>query len=242
MKFHGSSTLAGPVATLLLLTVPSCGRKASEPPAATAAAGPTQAQADGPAPVQAAQPSAVTAPAPVQAPQPAAVTVPAGTHLRVVLGGGLATDKDRAGDPWEGTLAEAVKVGGQVAWPRGAAVRGVVTQSAPAGRLNGAQGGLGIRVRSVAGQDVKTGAFSVVGASRAARNTKIIGGTAALGALVGILSSHGHQADHALGGAAIGAAAGTGVAAGTADTIIRIPAGKVVVFALTAPGEARQNP
>ena len=230
MKFHGLSTLAGPVATLLLVTAPSCGRKASESPAATAEAGPAQPQPP------------ANGPAPVQAPQPVAVTVPAGTHLRVVLSRGLATDRDRTGDPWEGTLAEAVSVSGRVAWPRGAAVHGVVTQSAPAGRLNGAQGGLGIRVRSVAGQDVKTGAFAVVGASRAARNTKIIGGTAALGALVGILSSHGHQGDHALGGAAIGAAAGTGVAAGTADTVIRIPAGKVVVFALTSSGQASLNP
>jgi hypothetical protein len=166
--------------------------------------------------------------------------VPARTTIKVVLGRGLATDRDHAGDPWEGTLAEPVRVGGRLAWAKGAPVAGVVTQSEPAGRLKGGQGGLGLRVRTVAGAAVETGVYRVAGAKRATRNTEIIGGGAALGALVGVLTGHGHQAGHALGGAALGAAAGTAVAAGTADTAIRIPAGRVVSFTLTAP--RRVNP
>jgi hypothetical protein len=50
-----------------------------------------------------------------------------------------------------------------------------------------------------------------------------------------MLAQRGHEADHALGGAAIGAAAGTGLAAGTADTVIKIPAGKAVSFTLSTP-------
>ena len=167
--------------------------------------------------------------------QPATVTVPAQTRLAVALTRDLATDKAQPGDTWEGTLAEEVAVDGRVAWPKGTPVKGVVTQSTPAGRLKSGQGGLGIRLSAVGGNDVEAGTYLVVGSKLGERDAKFIGGTAALGALVGILSSKGHQADHALGGAAIGAAAGTGAAAATADTIIRIPAGKPVAFTLEQP-------
>jgi len=169
------------------------------------------------------------------------VEVPAGTRLKVSLARALATDRDRTGDPWKGTLASAVVVGGREVWPRGTPVRGVVAQSEPAGRLKGS-GGLGIRVSAVGQNGVTTGTYRVAGAKRGARDAKFIGGTAAVGALVGILTSGHHQSDHALGGAAIGAAAGTGLAAGTADTVIRIPAGRPVVFSLAAPEQVLKQP
>lgn len=177
-----------------------------------------------------------------QAPRTVVVEVPAGTHIKVMLSRELTTDKDKSGDPWEGTLAEAVMVAGKVAWPKDAPVRGVVAQSTPAGRLQSGQGGLGIRLGSVGREDVEAGTFLVVGDKRGARDAKFIGGTAALGALVGILTGNGHNADHALGGAAIGAAAGTGLAAGTANTVIRIPAATPVVFSLSAPEKLIRKP
>lgn len=169
------------------------------------------------------------------APKPVTVEVPAGTPLKVTLARDLATDKDQAGDGWEGTLAEDVAVGGKVAWPAGTPVKGVVAQSTSAGRLKSGQGGLGIRLSQVGRNDVEAGTYVVTGGKRGERNAEFIGGGAALGALVGILSGGRHQADHALGGAVIGAAAGTGLAAGTADTVIRIPASKPISFSLTAP-------
>ena len=75
----------------------------------------------------------------------------------------------------------------------------------------------------------------VVGDKRGARNAKIIGGGAALGALVGILSDKENKNDHALGGAAIGAVAGTATAAATADTVVRIKAATPVIFTLSVP-------
>ncbi len=161
--------------------------------------------------------------------------VPAQTQVAVLLSRELSTDKDQAGEGWEGTLADDVTVGGKVAWPKGTPVKGVVAQSTPAGRLQSGQGGLGIQLSTVGRNDVEAGTYLVVGDKRGERNAKFIGDTAALGALVGILSSGKHQGDHALGGAAIGAAAGTAVAAGTADTIIRIPASKTVIFTLSQP-------
>ena len=126
-------------------------------------------------------------------------------------------------------------VGNTVAWPAGTSVSGVVAQSTPAGRLASGKGGLGIRLTTVGRNGVDAGTYLVVGDALGKRDAKFIGGTAALGALVGILTDKNHQGDHALGGAAAGAVAGTALAAASADTVIRIPASHTVVFSLTAP-------
>lgn len=242
MNLRTPSFPIGTLAFLLLAAGAACGTRSKEP------AGPVQTTGQAPgAPVVPPAPSspAPTSPAPpppATQPAPAVpVAVPAGTRLKVTLARALATDQDRTGDPWKGTLAGAVVVDGKEAWPRGAPVRGVIVQSEPAGRLKGS-GGLGIRVSAVGPDGVTTGTYRVAGARRGARDAKIIGGTAVVGALVGILTSRNHQSDHALGGAAVGAAAGTGLAAGTADTVIRIPAGRPVVFALTAPAQVLKQP
>ncbi len=176
-----------------------------------------------------------TAPAAKAAPKPLVVDVPTGTPLHVALARELATDKDQAGDAWDGTLASDVVVNGQLVWSAGTRVRGVVTQSVPAGRLASGKGALGIKVTEVGGVGLDTDSHVMVGEARGTRNAKMIGGGAALGALIGILSDRNNKNDHALGGAAIGAAAGTALAAGTADTVIRIPATPPITFSLTAP-------
>ena len=174
-------------------------------------------------------------PAPKAAPKPSIVEVPAGATLVVKTLKELATDKVQAGDSWEGTLAEDVVVNGQLVWPAGKPVRGVVTQSTPAGRLASGKGGLGVRLTDVGDLGVDTDTHLVVGSATGERNAKMIGGGAALGALVGLLSDKRNQGDHALGGAAIGAAIGTGAAAATANTVIRIKAETPVTFTLKTP-------
>lgn len=183
------------------------------------------------------QEAVTLAAAPVQkdAPKPVVVEVPTGTKLEVSLARDLATDKDQPGDAWEGSLAADVVVDGKLVWSAGSPARGVVTQSAAAGRLSSGKGALGIRLTEVAGVGIDADTHVVVATAKGERNAKYIGGGAALGALVGLLSDKKNQGDHALGGAALGAAAGTAVAAGTADTVIRIPASKPVAFSLTAP-------
>ncbi|WP_306601055.1 hypothetical protein [Geothrix sp. 21YS21S-2] len=168
-------------------------------------------------------------------PRHAMIEVPAGARLTVTVGAELTTDRNQPGDPWSGTLAEAVQVGNTVVWPSGTAVSGVVAQSLPAGRLSSGTGGLGIRLTTVGNDVVDAGTYMVVGDSRGKRDAKFIGGTAALGALVGLLTDKNHQGDHALGGAAAGAVAGTALAAGTAETVIRIPAHQTVTFSLSSP-------
>ena len=163
------------------------------------------------------------------------VEVPTGTKLEITLARELNTEKDQAGDAWEGSLASDVVQAGKLVWSAGSPARGVITQSAAAGRLSSGQGALGIRLTEIAGVGIDTDTHVVVATARGERNAKYIGGGAALGALVGILADNKHKNDHALGGAALGAAAGTAVAAGTADTVIRIPAGKPISFSLTTP-------
>jgi hypothetical protein len=175
------------------------------------------------------------APAAKEAPKAMVVEVPNGTKLDVTLARDLATDKDQPGDAWEGTLAADVVVAGKLVWSAGTAARGVVTQSAAAGRLSAGQGALGIRLTEIAGVGVDADTHVVVATAKGERNAKYIAGGAALGALAGILSDKNNKNDHALGGAAIGAAAGTAIAAGTADTVVRIPAAKPISFSLTAP-------
>ncbi len=167
--------------------------------------------------------------------KPVVVEVPAGTKLEVALAQEVSTTKDQAGDAWDGTLAADVVLGGRLVWRAGSHARGVVTQSAAAGRLSNGQGALGIRLTEVDGVGIDTDTHVVVATTRGERNAKYIGGGAALGALLGILSDNRNKNDHALGGAALGAAAGTALAAGTADTVIRIPATKPIAFSLTTP-------
>jgi hypothetical protein len=163
------------------------------------------------------------------------VEVPVGTKLEISLARALSTEKDQAGDAWDGALASDVVQNGKLVWSAGSPVRGVVTQSAAAGRLSSGQGALGIRLTEIAGVGIDTDTHVVVATAKGERNAKFIGGGAALGALIGILGDNKHKNDHALGGAAVGAAAGTAVAAGTADTVIRIPSGRPIAFSLTAP-------
>lgn len=175
------------------------------------------------------------APAVKEAPKSVVVEVPTGTKLDITLARELSTEKDQAGDAWAGTLSSDVVQDGKLVWSAGSSARGVVTQSAAAGRLSNGQGALGIRLTEVAGVGIDTDTHVVVATARGARNAKFIGGGAALGALIGILGDKNNKNDHALGGAAIGAAAGTAAAAGSADTVIRIPSGKPISFSLTAP-------
>ena len=110
-----------------------------------------------------------------------------------------------------------------------------MAHAVPAGRLASGKGALSIRLTEIGDNDVEGGNYMVTGGATGERNAKIIGGAAALGALIGVLSDRKNQGDHALGGAAIGAAAGTAAAAGSAKTAIVIPADRSISFTLTAP-------
>jgi hypothetical protein len=187
--------------------------------------------------VKLAEPKAASAatPAPVaQVAAPVVLEIRAGTAITVTLSTAISTEQAKAGDLWQGTLAETISIGGQTAWAAGIPVGGVVSQSVPAGRLASGKGVLGLKLTDIGASDVEGGTYAVTGDARGERNAKIIGGGAALGALIGLLSDGKNKQDHALGGAAIGAAAGTAAAAATAKTAIVIPADKPISFSLQA--------
>jgi len=160
------------------------------------------------------------------------IFVPQGTKLSVFLNEDLSTTTHKAGDAWQGSLAKDVVIANAVAWKAGTSVAGVVQQSAPAGRLANGEGKLAIRLTKINGAEIDGGTYAVQGKSSASRNAKVIGTTAALGALTGILSDKKNKKDHALGGAAIGAAVGTAAAAATADTVIKISASSTISFSV----------
>jgi hypothetical protein len=155
-----------------------------------------------------------------QAARMSVVSVPQGTKVAVSISGTLSTDTHKVGDSWEGTLAQAVVADGATIWSAGARAAGVVSASTPAGRLANGQGTLAIKLTEVGGSAIDGGNYAVTGDSKGARNAKVIGTTAALGALAGYLSDKNNKKDHALVGAAAGAAAGTAIAAGSATTVI----------------------
>jgi len=160
------------------------------------------------------------------------IVIPRGTQLSVLLSEELSTEKQKAADSWEGSLANDVTIANAVVWKAGSPVRGIISQSTPAGRLANGDGVLAIRLTEINGVAIDGGIYAVQGDSKGSRNAKVIGTTTALGALVGILSNKKNQGDHALGGAAIGAAVGTAVAGATGSTVIKMPVGNAVQFSV----------
>jgi hypothetical protein len=160
------------------------------------------------------------------------VYLPKGAKLSVSLEKDLSTSADKSESVWEGFLEQDVSVGETIVWKAKTPVRGIVCQSSPTGRLKNGNGILAIQLSEIGGIEIDGGLYAVEGDSKGNRNAKIIGGTAALGALIGIISDKNNKPDHALGGAVIGAAVGTAVAAGTSKTEIRIRAREPLSFEL----------
>jgi len=160
------------------------------------------------------------------------IVVPKGTQLSVLLSEELSTETQKAADAWQGSLANDVTIANAVVWKAGSPVKGVIQQSVPTGRLANGDGILAIKLTEINGVGVDGGIYAVQGDSKGSRNAKVIGTTTALGALVGVLSNKKNQADHALGGAAIGAALGTAVAGATGSTVIKMPVGNPILFSV----------
>lgn len=143
--------------------------------------------------------------------EPMTVNVPAETPIKIRLGSAINTGTAQNGAAFEGTLAEAISVGGTVVAPVGNTVQGKITKVVSSGRLKTpAELSLVLTSLTVKGGntvDISTSTWSMKGKSHAKRNVEFIGGGAGAGALIGALAG-GKK------GAAIGAAAGAG--AGTA--------------------------
>ena len=175
---------------------------------------------------------AASAPAPAPAPPVARdVTLRTGTAVEITLDQVLSSKDSHAGDEFTGRVAHAVSVDGQVAIPKGAKVRGKVTQATPSGRLK-TPAFLAMRLTGLAGNEVQTSTVSRKGDTHGERNAIGIGGGAAAGAIIGALAGGGKGAAI---GAGAGGAAGTGAAAATGKKDVAFGTETVFSFKLTAP-------
>ena len=163
------------------------------------------------------------------------VTLAQGTLLKVRSSEPLDSKKAKIGTPVEFTVVRDVYAGGVLAIPRGATIRGEVTDAKSAGALGGsAQLGLKIDSLELGGQSyaLDSNPFEVKGPNKAGRTAGNAIGGALFGALIGGAVGGG-------GGAAIGAAAGgvggTAASAATPGPRVWIPAESLMDFHLNTP-------
>jgi hypothetical protein len=176
------------------------------------------------------------------APPSAVVTVPSGTRLAVELERTLSSRTSRVGESFRARVTSPVHARGVVAIPRGSEVVGVVTRAGGTRRIGGQQV-LGVRFTSLIlphGPTVPIRAsFSEAGRNKAGRDTAIIGGSAAGGAIVGHNVGGGNRDHRTVIGGLLGAAIGTAVAAHTPGREVVVPRGSVVRVRLSRPVAVR---
>jgi hypothetical protein len=163
------------------------------------------------------------------------VTIPADTTISVRLGSAINTGTAQSGAAFEGTLAEAVSVGGTVVAPVGNKVEGKITKVVSSGRLKTpAELSLVLTSLTVKGGNtvnITTNAWSMKRKSHTKRNVEMIGGGGGAGALIGALA--GGKKGAAIG-AAVGAGAGTAGAAYTGKEEINLATETALSFKLAS--------
>lgn len=169
---------------------------------------------------------------PAARPAPQPIVISAGTPIEVRLITGLASDKNKPGDTFTGTVEAPVMVDGRTVIPKGADVTGRVTGAVASGRLR-TPAELWVTLTSVSfgGRtfNVSTSTTGHKEGSKATRDIIFIGGGAGGGAAIGGAAGGGKGAAI---GAAIGAGAGTAAAALTGKKNIEFPPETVLRFEL----------
>jgi hypothetical protein len=176
------------------------------------------------------------APLPPPSAPPAASTdagdIPAGTAVTIRMIDGVDSKTAQAGQTFRASIDEPVVVGDETAIPRGADVVTQLVEVKEPGKLaGGGQLTLSLVSINIDGDvvDVNSQSVTQAGESRKGQSAKVIGGTAALGAIIGALASGGRGAAI---GAVAGAGAGTAVQVLTKGTEIRIPSETRLTFTL----------
>lgn len=164
---------------------------------------------------------------------PADVRIPAGTTLAIRINQHISVKTSRAGDPFDGEIAEPVAGDdGRVIVPRGTPVGGVVAAAHKRGHFKGASI-LQLRLTSMTlngtRYPLQTSSLTRTKKGKGKRSAAFIGGGSGLGMLIGGIATGGTGL--LIGGLA-GAGAGTAAAGLTGNGDIDIPSESLIHFKL----------
>lgn len=244
--FHRTSKIFAAASLTVALVLAGCksGSQSATPPAAGS---PVAQPAQSAQPGQAAQPgtsappasapaaSSAAAPAPQAPPPPAVIELPVSTELRVRLDEDLGSKISQPGESFAATVADDVRVNGEVVIARGSRADGTVVDAKPLGRFKGGAL-LEVRLDRVHSKwgsyPVSTSSISRAEKGKGKRSAGFIGGGAGFGAIVGGLAGGGKGAAI---GALAGGGAGTAGSAFTGNKQIVLPAETMLIFRLEHP-------
>jgi hypothetical protein len=166
---------------------------------------------------------------------PLGLEIAAGTQVLIRLIDPADSERDRVGQTYRATVDQPVMVNGQTAIPRNADAVVTLTDAQQSGKIQGkAVLTLDLKSITVNGRsyDIASSAVSKASGSRGTRSAEVIGGTAALGAIIGAIAGGGKGAAI---GAGSGAAVGTVAQVATSGQKVKVPAETQLTFTLQNP-------
>ena len=195
--------------------------------------------APAPPPAAAAPPAAVAHSAPVSTAPPSSadnnspeITIPAGQSLLVRMIDGVDSKKNNVGDVFHASLETDLVVNNTLVARKGTDIYGRLAQAKEAGHLAGSSE-LQLELTRIVidGKDypVVSSDYSLKGKGRGADTAKKVGGSAALGAIIGAIAGGGTGAAI---GAGVGSAAGAGVQVFTRGQQAKVPSETLLEFRL----------
>lgn len=161
--------------------------------------------------------------------------IPTGTTITVRMIDSVDSDQSRMGQTYRASVDEPLQLDGQTVIPRGADAIVKLVEDKQSGKFEGRTVlTLELTHVTINGRllDITTGDVSQASGSRGSRTAKVVGGTTALGAIVGALAGGGKGAAI---GAASGAAVGGGVELATHGQRVKIPSETRLTFTLQQP-------
>ena len=160
-----------------------------------------------------------------------------GAEIQVQLLTRLDTGSTPAGQEFLATLAQPLPMGNTV-WPKGTQVKGRVVEVVSSGRLQ-RPASITLQLTQIGNSPVETQPEQIDGKSHAGRNIALIGGGAAMGAILGSIAGGGKGAAI---GTAVGAGAGTATAAATGKHEIVLAAETPLTFVVPGGPPAQPEP
>ncbi len=161
--------------------------------------------------------------------------VPAGTLITIRMIDDVDSQVAQVGQTFRASVDDPVVIGGRTVIPVGAdVITKLVDVKDPSKITGGGQLTLDLASITVNGRpvDVSTESVTQAGESRSRDSAKVIGGTAALGAIIGAIAGGGKGAAI---GAVSGAGAGTAIQVVTQGTRVRVPSETRLTFTLQQP-------